>query len=311
MLLFLEVLIELDHFIPRQEYKTRFWFLVDVLLINTAAHQADKLRLYRSSGCYAFHIKSSTLFYILSNCIWDLTIITQELVTVSFLTWTRGIPGSISSKQDWYSTLPSDARRTKCGRSVLQGKSNLRPVSRTCAHSLTNMVPDKRYFFNRSTWISIYSSQANSGNIKPVLLWSYCWKPKISSERWVNNFSFRALRAEPSAALTLWSHRPRYIICIHVFYLVSATVNPDTRCTSESGWVCAWNGWLDTDRSGASVLGPLWCTRLGCSPPHSNLTQKRLWWPRAQNTDTSLPGTDFLHFSPRRATSTCPLWHSS
>lgn len=132
-------------------------------------------------------------------------------------------------------------------------------------------------FLNRSTWINIYYNRANSGNIKPVLLWSYCWKPKISSERWVNNFSFRALRAEPSAALTLWNHRPRYIICIHVFYLVSATVNPDTHCTSESGWVCAWNGWLDTDRSGASVLCPLWCTRLGCSPPHSNLMQKRLW----------------------------------
>lgn len=41
----------------------------------------------------------------------------------------------------------------------------------------------------------------------------------------MNNFSFRALRAEPSAALTLWSHRPRYIICIHVFYLVSATAH--------------------------------------------------------------------------------------
>lgn len=83
-------------------------------------------------------------------------------------------------------------------------------------------------FLNRPTWINIYYNRANSGNVKPVLLWSYCWKPKISSERWVNNFSFRALRAEPSAALTLWNHRPCYIICIHVFYLVSATVNPDT-----------------------------------------------------------------------------------
>lgn len=71
-------------------------------------------------------------------------------------------------------------------------------------------------------------------NIKPVLLWSYCWKPKISSERWVNNFSFRALRAEPSAALTLWTHR-HYIIYMPVFCRGAVTVSPETGCTSASG----------------------------------------------------------------------------
>lgn len=43
----------------------------------------------------------------------------------------------------------------------------------------------------------------------PVLLWSYCWKPNMSSERWEKSFSFRALRAEPSAALTLQTHREK------------------------------------------------------------------------------------------------------
>lgn len=123
----------------------------------------------------------------------------------------------MSSKQEWYATLPSDARRTKRGRSVLQGSSSLRPVSRTCAHSLTDTVPDKRVIFKLFNLDKRASKL--SENSKPVLLWSYCWKPKISSERWTNNFSFRALSAEPSAALTLRAHKPRYIIYIHVFYL--------------------------------------------------------------------------------------------
>lgn len=64
---------------------------------------------------------------------------------------------------------------------------------------------------------------------EPVLLWSYCWKPKISSERWVNNFSFRALRAEPSAALTLWTHRPRYIIHTRVS-LIPQSQSTQSQC---------------------------------------------------------------------------------
>lgn len=137
------------------------------------------------------------------------------------------------------------------------------------------LTRDTLKFFNLDKCILQLSKL--SENSKPVLLWSYCWKPKIRSERWVNNFSFRALSAEPSAALTLWTHRPRCIIYIHVFCLVSVSVNPDMRCTSVSEWVCAWNGWLDTGRSGASVLCPLWCRHLGCSPPRSNLTLKKLW----------------------------------
>lgn len=47
----------------------------------------------------------------------------------------------MSSKQDWYSTLPSAARWAKCGRSVLQGRSSLSTVSNTKAHSLTDTLP--------------------------------------------------------------------------------------------------------------------------------------------------------------------------
>lgn len=64
-----------------------------------------------------------------------------------FLTWGRGIPGPISSKQDSYSTLPSGARRVKCGRSVLQGRSSLSTASNTRAHSLTDTQPEKRYVY--------------------------------------------------------------------------------------------------------------------------------------------------------------------
>lgn len=51
----------------------------------------------------------------------------------------------------------------------------------------------------------------------PLLFWSYCWKPHISSERWLKSFSFRALRAEPSAALTLNTHIHRNVFSLLVY----------------------------------------------------------------------------------------------
>lgn len=73
---------------------------------------------------------------------------------------------------------------------------------------------------SRSIWKKWILQLSKRKNSKPVLLWSYCWKPKISSERWVNNFSFRALSAEPSAALTLRTHRPGYTIYFRVFFRI-------------------------------------------------------------------------------------------
>lgn len=186
-------------------------------------------------------------------------------------TWARGIPGSMSSKQVWYFTLPSGARWTRCGRSVLQGRSSLTTVSRTRAHSLTDTVPgmeEKRLWtkVEEYFWRKLHIGRKNA----PALLWSYCWKPNMSSERWEKSFSFRALRAEPSAALTLQTDREKHLFIKKASQWPYDVCKADTCRTSVSGWVCVLCGWLGTGKSGAPVLGPLWCRRHGCFPLHSN-----------------------------------------
>lgn len=104
----------------------------------------------------------------------------------------------------------------------------------------------------------------------PALLWSYCWKPNMSSERWEKSFSFRALRAEPSAALTLQTHRQKHLFIKKASQWPYNVCKADTCRTSVSGWVCVLCGWLGTGKSGAPVLGPLWCRRRGCFPLRSN-----------------------------------------